>query len=99
VLLSRGHVPLCDAIGVIEYRRYFDEKVAGVYVSTSDAPLPTFSSSPPGCQLLALRSLTTDDVVTAVRAMPDRQSTSDPLPTCLLKNNVNVFAPFLVQLY
>jgi len=58
-----------------------------------------FTSAPPGCQLLAFRPLTTDDVVAAVRLLPDTQCTSDPLPTRLLKNNVDVFTPFLAELY
>ena len=39
------------------------------------------------------------DVVAAVRALPDKQCLSDPLPTKLLKDNVDVFAPFLVELF
>ena len=32
------------------------------------------------CSLSNFRPLTVSDVVTAVRALPDKQSTSDPLP-------------------
>jgi len=97
-LLGCGSVPSCDDIDVAEFRRYFDMKVAGVCASTSDAPLPTFTSAPPGCQLLAFRALTVDDVVTTVRALPHKQCMSDPLPTLLLKNNADVLTPFLVEL-
>jgi len=70
-----------------------------VRASTSDAPPPTFTPAPSGCQLLEFRPLTADDIVAAVRALPDKQCMSDPLPTRLLKNNVDVLAPFLVELY
>ena len=99
MLLGRSRVPPCDAIDIAEYRRYFDEKVAGVRTSISDAPPPTFTSAPPGCQLHAFRPLTADDVVAAVRALPDKQCMSDPLPTRLLKDNIDVLVPFLVALY
>ena len=82
-----------------QFRRYFDDKVAGVRASTSDAPPQTFTPAPSGCQLLEFRPLTADDIVAAVRALPDKQCMSDPLPTRLLKNNVDVLAPFLVELY
>ena len=48
--------------------------------------------------LRVFRPLTVADVVAAVRALPDKQCTSDPLPTRLLKDNVDVLAPFLVEL-
>jgi hypothetical protein len=41
--------------------------------------------------------LTVVDVITAVRALPDKQCLSDPLPTSLLKENIEVLAPFLVD--
>jgi len=99
MLLGRGRVPPCGAIDVAEFRRYFDDKVAGVRASTSDAPPPTFTPAPSGCQLLEFRPLTADDIVAAVPALPDKQCMSDPLPTRLLNNNVDVLAPFLVELY
>jgi len=34
-----------------------------------------------------------------VRSLPDKQCTSDPLPTWLLKKNADVLAPFLCQLF
>jgi len=70
-----------------------------VRASTSDAPPPTFTRAPSGCQLLEFRPLTADDIVAAIRALPDKQCMSDPLPTRLLKNNVDVLAPFLVEMY
>jgi len=38
-------------------------------------------------------------VVAAIRALLDKQSADDPLPTRLLKENVDVLAPFLVELH
>jgi len=34
-----------------------------------------------------------------IRTLPDKSCLSEPLPTWLLKKNVNVLAPFLCQLF
>jgi len=34
-----------------------------------------------------------------IRALPDKQCSSDPLPTQLLKTNSNLLAPFLCRLF
>ena len=39
------------------------------------------------------------DVVTLIKALPDKQSASDPLPTWLLKRSADLLAPFLCQLF
>ena len=67
--------------------------------STADAPPPTFTPVTPGFSLLDFRPLTTDDVVAAVRQLPDKHLASDPVPTKLLKDNVHLLAPFLVTLF
>jgi len=36
---------------------------------------------------------------TAVRQLPDKQYGTDPIPTRLLKEHVDVFAPFLTALF
>ena len=83
----------------MECRLFFDGKVDGVRTLTADAPPPSFTPAPPGCSMFDFRSLTVDNVVTAVRALPDKQSASDPFLTRLLKDNVGILAPFLVELF
>ena len=82
-----------------ELHRHFDAEVVGVRASTSDAPPPSFTAAPLGCILRVFHPLLIANVVAAVRALPDEQRLSDPLPTKLLKDNVDVFAPFLVELF
>jgi Reverse transcriptase (RNA-dependent DNA polymerase) len=43
--------------------------------------------------------MTADHIAAAIRALPDKQCSSDPMPTRLLKEVVDVLAPFLVKLY
>jgi len=78
---------------------FFDSLVAEVRASTSDDQPPSFTAAPLDCVLRAFRPLTVADVVTAVRLLPDKQCNSDPLPTRLLKVNIDVLAPFLVELF
>jgi len=39
------------------------------------------------------------DMFTAIRALPDKQSSNNPLPTRLLQDNANILSPFLVEFY
>jgi len=98
-LMGRRCIPPCDTINATEFHRFFDAKVDGVRATTANAPPPSFSTVPPGCSLHAFQSLVVEDVVAAIRALPDEQSADDPPLTRLLKENVDVLAPFLVELH
>ena len=98
-LMGRGHVPLSNHISADELHQFFDNKVAGVRSSTAGAPPPTFCTAPTGCSFPLFRRLSVDDVIAAVRLLPDKQCASDALPTSLLKGNVDLLAPYLVELY
>ena len=99
MLIGRGHIPTSADVNADEMHRYFDARVAGVRASTSNAPPPSFTVAPLGCVLHVFRPLSIVDVTAAVRALPDKLRSSDPLPTKLLKDNADVFAPFLVELF
>ena len=43
--------------------------------------------------------MSTDEVVTAVRLLPDKQCQSDVMPTGMLKCNIDLLAPFLTELF
>jgi len=45
------------------------------------------------------RPITTTDVNRAVKALPDKQCSSDPFPTRVLKSNIDTLAPFLTELF
>src|SRR5664279_4055931 len=93
-LMGRGQTSTSVAVSADAMHQFFDSKVSGVRASTSDASPPSFSAAPLGCVLRVFRPLTVVDVVAAVRALPDKQCTLDPLPTRLLKDNIDVLAPF-----
>ena len=79
---------------------FFAEKVAKVRSSTADAPAPTFTRAPPGVSFRQFRPLTTDDVTSAIRRLPDKTSSADPIPTSvLMKQTADVVAPFVTELF
>jgi len=96
--MGRGQVPITDVISAIEFHKFFDAKVEGVRTMTADAPPPSFLPVPPGSSLHEFQLLAANDVVAAVRKLPDKQSANDPLSTRLLKDNADILAPFLVEL-
>ena len=79
--------------------RFFDDKVAKVRASMADTDQPAFSSVPVDCVLRVFTLVTEADVVALVRSLPDKQCSSDPLLMWLLKNNIEVPAPFLCRLF
>jgi len=81
---------------VWDLHRHFDDKVAAVRSATAGADPPSFTQCPVGS---SFRPVTTDDVSELVRTLPDKSCLSDPLPTWLLKKNVDVLAQFLCRLY
>jgi hypothetical protein len=99
VLLGRGRLPTSSTIDVESFNRFFVEKVAKVRSSTVGSPPPTFRPVRPGASLRAFSLLTTDDVITAVRRLPDKSSAIDPIPTSIFKQLIDLIAPFVVELF
>jgi len=77
----------------------FYDKVAGVRSATAGAAPPDFIAAPAGCELRIFSPVTVDDVVGMVKALPDKQCSSDPMPTRLLKDNFDILALFLCRLF
>ena len=98
-LLGRGLVSASSAIDVEEFNQFFAEKVAKVRSSTADAPAATFTHAPSGVSFRQFRPLTTDDVIDAVRRLPDKSSAADPVPTSVLKQIVDLVSPFITELF
>jgi hypothetical protein len=82
-LLSRGRVPPQDTIGVDEFHRFFEDKVEAVRASTAGAPAPAFSMT--AALLPAFQMVSIENVINAIRQLPDKSCTSDPVPILLPK--------------
>ena len=98
-LLGRHAAPPSSDIDATTLHRFFDDKVAAVRAATAGADPPSFTPAPVGCVLRMFSPVKTEDIVSLIRALPDKQCTFDPLPTWLLKRNSETLAPFLCQLF
>ena len=90
---------MSSTIDVEAFNRFFTEKVQKVRSSAKDAPPPTFSAARAGVTFTAFQPLTVDDVISAVRRLPDKSSAADPIPTNILKQVVDPVAPFIAELF
>ena len=97
-ILGRGRAPSAD-IDASTLHRFFDEKVDAVRAATSGATPPVFTAVPAGCELRMFKPATEADVIELLRSLPDKQCSSDPTPTWLLKANADILAPFLCRLF
>jgi hypothetical protein len=98
-LMGRGRLQMSDAVGPSDLHNYFDSKVTAVQAATADAQPPSYTPVPHGCNFSQFRPVSTGDVITAIRVLPDKQCLSDPLTTRLLKDNADVLSPFIVELF
>jgi hypothetical protein len=99
VLLGRGRLPANSAIDVESFNRFFVEKVNKVQSTTNGSTPPDFRSVKSGVAFRAFSPLTTDDVISAVRRLPDKFSAADSIPTSVFKQVIDVIAPFIVALF
>ena len=76
---------------------FFDKKVSDIRATTSSTAAASFTST--DCVFLDFRSVSHDDVASAVRSLPNKQCTSDPIPTWLFKECSAEFVPFLCHLF
>ena len=97
-LMGRGHAPP-STLNASVHHTFFDDKIAGVRAATAGAGEPTFTAAPVGCEMRLFTPVTTEDVMKMIRSLPDKQCLTDPMPTWLLKTNVDLLAPFLCQLF
>jgi len=65
----------------------------------NDATLPTFSRIQPGVSFAAFSSVNVDDVIDAVWQLPNTSSAKDLMATSVLKQVVNLVAPYFTELF
>jgi len=97
-LVGRGRTPPAE-IDASALHQFFDDKVAGVRAATAGAAAPQYTAAPVGCELHLFTPVAPAEVIQMVRALPDKQCSTDPMPTRLLKENVDLLAPFLSHLF
>ena len=97
-LMGRGRPPPSDLLTASELHQHFDRKTAEVRAATAGAPPPLFSQATVN-STFSFDEVTEDTVITAVRRLPSKSSTADPLHTGLLKNCMMILAPFITKIF
>jgi len=77
----------------------FYKQITDVRVATARAAPHVFTPAPPRRQLRLFLLVNEDDEIKLVLSLPDKQCSSDPMPTQLLKGNIDLLAPFLCRLF
>ena len=90
---------MSSSIDVEIINQFFDDKVANVRSSTDNAPSPTFTQTAAGLTLNEFCTLSVDDVTSSVQQLPDKSSAADPIPTFVLKQTIDLIAPFVAELF
>lgn len=99
LLLGRGQAPVGDAITVDQFHEFFVDKVETVRAATAGGPLPTFSVAPNASSFTDFQCIVADDVISAIKRLPDKSCAADTLPTPQLKLVADLIAPFLAELF
>ena len=97
-LLGQGRLQSSDDISACDFHSLFDKKVANIRASTCIAACIA-GVHIHRLRVLGFSSCLSRRVVAAVRAMPNKQSASDPIPTWLLKECTSELAPFFCRLF
>ena len=92
-------MPASAAIDVESFNQFFFDKVAKIRTGTSDAPPPSYSRVRADVSFPAFSPVSCDDVITAVQRLPDKFSAADPIPTAVLKQLIELLAPYFAELY
>ena len=96
---GRGGITTPAPFSASDFQSFFTVKVESVRRSTSSAPHPIFTDSHCPSRLNRFHDLSLEEVIAAVHALPNKQCRSDPIPTQLLKDHIEILAPFILVLF
>ena len=83
-LLGRGQLPADNAISAIDLHRFFrEESSRHIRASTYGAADPAYADT--DCAFPGFAPVSADEAAAAVLKLPNKQCSSDPLPTWLLR--------------
>jgi len=98
--LGHGKAPTTADINASVLHRFFHDKVASIRDATAGAPTLQFIIVSVSCELRFFWPVMPVDVVKLIQqALPDKQCSSYPLPTWLLKVHSDDLEPFLSWLF
>ena len=97
-LMGRGRPPPSNLLTASELHQHFDRKIADVRAVTAGAPPPTLTPAMTSAGF-SFEKVTVASVTSAIRRLPSKSSTSDPLHTSFLKKCALTLAPFITRLF
>jgi len=98
-LLGHGRTETCSSLDAETLNDFFVEKVSKVRATTRGASTPTFSTVCDGVSLPHFSAISVDDVIRSTRQLLDKSSAADLLQTYMLKQVIDLLAPFVAELF
>ena len=77
------------------FATFFAKKIEDIRLTTENAPPPTFTDNPSDGKFTTFKLLDTSDVMSLIRKAPLKQCALDPIPTWLLKDCIDLLAPYI----
>ena len=85
------------SLSAVIFADYFDTKIENIRSATEGAPAPTYTDCSPNVDLQSFSLLDTTDTVRLIKEAPTKQCALDPIPTWLLKDCVDLLAPYITR--
>jgi hypothetical protein len=98
-LLGRGRTPSNPCISVEQFSDFFHNKVDAIRQSTVNSSPATYIDLPGDVRFSSFADVTDDDVISAIRRLPNKSSAADPIPTSLLQSIADLVAPYVARLF
>jgi hypothetical protein len=95
ILLDRGR----SSINIETFNQFFVDIVPKVRASTYGASSPAYTPVQPGDSFRNFKQLSVNDIVNAIRLLPDKCSAADQIPTYVLRRISNLVAHFVAAFF
>lgn len=97
-ILCREKLKNITSLTADTFAEFFHKKVTDIRAATEGSEKPSFSDNTSGCELLSFTSLEVGDIIRLIREAPMKQCALDPIPTWLLKDCIDLLAPFIARI-
>ena len=98
-LMGRGKPPLPPSIPRDEFLEFFQTKTCTARNKTADSGSPNFSPAPSNCSFSEFQVISIEVIFHFLQRLPNNSSSTDPIPTWLLKTCADLLCPFLADLF
>ena len=98
-LLGRGRTPSDSSISVEQFSDFFYNKIDAIRRSTVNSPPATYIDLPGDVRFSSFAAVADDDVISAIRRLPNKSSAADPIPTSLLQSIADLVDPYVARLF